>query len=171
MGNCRDGGEACRHVYYPKYCQKNINRLPGSKSVIQHQKRYISLAFQAYQRYFTKDHEWIDVKDGLGTVGITNHAQAQLGELVYVELPDIDDEVESGDPAGVVESVKAASDVMTPVTGVVTAINEELQASPSLINQSAEEEGWMFTIKMSDSSELDDMMDHDQYLKFVEENE
>lgn len=140
-----------------------------SKSTVQHQnKRCISLASQAYQRYFTEDHEWVDVEGNVGTIGITDHAQNLLGELVYVEFPEVGDSFEQNEAVGVVESVKAASDVMTPVSGTVSEINEPLGESPGQINSKAETDGWLFKIELSDAGELDELMDADAYKAFVE---
>ncbi|XP_066935222.1 glycine cleavage system H protein-like [Clytia hemisphaerica] len=142
--------------------------LSKSRSALPQQKRLISLASQAYQRYFTKDHEWIDVEGNVGTVGITDHAQAALGELVYVELPEVEDSFDQDDSVGAVESVKAASDVMTPVSGTIVAVNEDLTANPSLINKNAESDAWMFKIELSDADELSEMLDAAGYKAFVD---
>jgi len=143
--------------------------LPQSRSsVLPQQKRLLSLATQAYQRYYTPDHEWLDVDGNIGTVGITDHAQASLGELVYVELPEPDDTFDKDDAVGAVESVKAASDVMTPVSGTIVEVNEELTAQPGLINKDAENTAWMFKIELSEPSELEDMLDEAAYKQFVE---
>jgi len=142
--------------------------LSKSRSALPQQKRLISLASQAYQRYFTKDHEWIDVEGNVGIVGITDHAQAALGELVYVELPEVEDSFDQDDSVGAVESVKAASDVMTPVSGTIVAVNEDLTANPSLINKNAESDAWMFKIELSDADELSEMLDSAGYKAFVD---
>merc|ERR1719387_2472548 len=106
---------------------------------------------------FSKDHEWITVTDGVGTIGITNHAQEQLGDVVYVDLPEIGDTV---------ESVKAASDIYSPISGEVVEVNEALNDEPALVNSSAEADGWMTRVKLSDASELDDLMDEAAYKEF-----
>lgn len=122
-------------------------------------------------RYFTKDHEWIDVAEGSGghsaTVGITDYAQGQLGDIVFVELPADGTKVVKGAEAAVVESVKAASDVYSPVSGTVTGGNPALEAEPALVNSAPESDGWFFTITLDDASELDAMMDESAYKTFV----
>ncbi|MFN4090180.1 MAG: glycine cleavage system protein GcvH [Alphaproteobacteria bacterium] len=118
--------------------------------------------------YYTEDHEWISVEDGIGTVGITDYAQGQLGDVVYVELPELGREVAQKDEAAVVESVKAASDVYAPVSGEVVEINEALADAPATVNESAMGEGWFYRIRLSDPAELDDLMDEASYKAFVE---
>lgn len=120
---------------------------------------------------FTDDHEWIKVEGDVGTIGITDHAQKQLGDIVFVEVPEVDDEVEKGDEAGSIESVKAVADVFAPVSGTVVEINEELEDAPETLNQDPHGAGWLFKIKLSDKSELDDMMDTAAYEKHLEEEE
>jgi glycine cleavage system H protein len=118
--------------------------------------------------YFTKDHEWISVEGDSATVGITDYAQAQLGDVVFVEVPPAGTEVAKGKEAAVVESVKAASDVYAPVSGQVTEGNGALEADPALVNTSPEAEGWFFKLKLSDPAELQGLMDADAYKAFVE---
>lgn len=113
--------------------------------------------------YFTEDHEWISVDGDTATIGITEHAQEQLGDLVFVELPDTGKNVAKGDEAVVVESVKAASDVYAPVTGEITEVNSALADDPSLVNRSAQNEGWLVKMKLSDPSELEGLMDASAY--------
>ncbi|MDA5193367.1 glycine cleavage system protein GcvH [Govanella unica] len=120
--------------------------------------------------YFTKDHEWIKVADGVGTVGISDFAQSQLGDVVFVELPEAGRVLKAGDAVAVVESVKAASDVYCPVSGEILSFNEELPNDPALINSDAESTAWFFTIKLSDPSELDGLMTPDAYKTFLEEH-
>lgn len=117
--------------------------------------------------YFTDEHEWISVDGDMATVGITNHAQEQLGDLVYVQLPDTGRSVSKGDDCVVVESVKAASDVYAPVSGEITETNGALADEPGLVNASAEGEGWLFRMKLSDRSELDKLMDRAAYEAMV----
>ena len=117
--------------------------------------------------YFPKDHEWISVEGDAATVGITDYAQAQLGDVVFVEVPSAGAEVEKGKEAAVVESVKAASDVYAPVSGTVTEGNAALEEDPSLVNSAPEGEGWFFKLKLSDPAELDGLMDADAYKAFV----
>lgn len=118
--------------------------------------------------YFTKDHEWILVEGGSATVGITDYAQAQLGDVVFVEVPPAGTQVSKGKEAAVVESVKAASDVYAPVSGDVTEGNSALEADPALVNTSPEEDGWFFKLTLSDPSELDGLMDAAGYKAFVD---
>eukprot|EP00127_Corallochytrium_limacisporum_P002710 Clim_evm19s136 gene=Clim_evmTU19s136 len=118
-------------------------------------------------RYFSEEHEWLDVNDGVGTLGITNFAQDQLGDVVYVELAEVGNEYEKGQECGAVESVKAASEIYAPISGEVVEVNEDLVENPGLVNSSPEADGWMCKIKLSDPSELDDMMDEAAYDAFV----
>jgi len=118
--------------------------------------------------YFTKDHEWISVDGGIATVGISDYAQAQLGDIVFAEVPPAGTVVEKGKEAAVVESVKAASDVYAPVSGTVTEANAALEEDPALINTAPEGEGWFFKLELSDPSELDGLMDAAAYKAFVE---
>jgi len=118
---------------------------------------------------YTEEHEWVMVEDDVITVGITDFAQDQLGDVVFVELPAVGAMVEAGKPFGVVESVKAVSDVYAPVSGEVIEVNEELPDSPETINTSPYEDGWMIKVKLSDTAELDGLMDAEAYQEFVEE--
>jgi len=118
---------------------------------------------------YTEEHEWVMVEDETVTVGITDFAQDQLGDVVFVELPAVGTVVEAGKPFGVVESVKAVSDVYAPVSGEVVEINEELPDSPETINTSPYDDGWMIKIKLADAAELEGLMDADAYQEFVEE--
>ena len=113
--------------------------------------------------YYTDEHEWLSVEGDTATVGITNYAQEQLGDLVFVELPDVGKAVSKGDDTVVVESVKAASDVYAPVDGEITGVNEALSADPSLVNSAAEGDGWLFKMKLSDTSQLEGLMDKAGY--------
>jgi glycine cleavage system H protein len=117
---------------------------------------------------FTEDHEWIRIEGDTGTIGITDYAQEQLGDVVYVELPDVGRKVEKGKDMAVVESVKAASEVYAPVSGTVAAINEKLTAEPATVNTAAMGDGWFVKIKLANPSELDKLMDEAAYKKFVE---
>ena len=117
---------------------------------------------------FTEDHEWIRIEGDTGTIGITDYAQEQLGDVVYVELPDVGRKVEKGKDMAVVESVKAASEVYAPVSGSVTAINDKLTAEPATVNSAAMGDGWFVKIKLSNPSELDKLMDEAAYRKYVE---
>ena len=118
-------------------------------------------------RYFTEDHEWVDVDGDIGTVGISEYAQGQLGDIVFVEVPDEGKEVSKGDDIAVVESVKAASDVYSPVSGTVIEGNEDLADNPALVNEDPEGEGWFFKLTLSDPSELEGLMDEAKYAAFV----
>ena len=117
--------------------------------------------------HYSTDHEWISVADGVATVGITDYAQAQLGDIVFVEVPQAGAALAKGKEAAVVESVKAASDVYAPVSGSVVEGNAALEADPSLVNTAAETEGWFFKLTLSDPSELDGLMDEAAYKAFV----
>jgi len=118
---------------------------------------------------YTESHEWVrNEGDGTATVGITDHAQEMLGDLVFVELPEVGLEVGAGNDCAVVESVKAASDIYSPAGGEITEINETLSDAPETINESAFEDGWIFKIKMSDATELDGLMDADAYTAFID---
>ncbi|PHQ80823.1 MAG: glycine cleavage system protein H [Coxiella sp. (in: Bacteria)] len=112
---------------------------------------------------YTNSHEWIKVEGDEATVGITDHAQGQLGDIVFVELPLIEDEAMQGKEAGVVESVKTAADIYSPISGEVIAINEELTATPEMVNEDPYGNGWLFKVKMLDPGELDQYMSAEQY--------
>ena len=116
---------------------------------------------------YSKDHEWVTVENGIATIGITNHAQEQLGDVVFVELPAIGKSVAAHEQAAVVESVKAASEVYVPVSGEVVAVNSELEGDPALINRDAEGGAWFMKVKLSNPSELDELMDRAAYDSFV----
>jgi len=118
--------------------------------------------------YFTQDHEWIAVEGGSATVGITDYAQAQLGDIVFVELPAPGHTVQKGGEAAVVESVKAASDVFAPVSGTVSEVNGALEKDPALVNSAAESGGWFFRLALADPSELEGLMDAAAYKAFCE---
>ncbi|MCP4070567.1 MAG: glycine cleavage system protein GcvH [Hyphomicrobiales bacterium] len=113
--------------------------------------------------YYTEDHEWITIEGDVATIGITDHAQEQLGDLVFVELPEVGNNVAKGDDAVVVESVKAASDVYSPVTGEVVEVNQAVSDDPTLVNSAAQSDGWFFKIRLSDKSELDGLLDEAGY--------
>jgi glycine cleavage system H protein len=117
--------------------------------------------------YFTEEHEWILVEGDIATVGITDHAQEQLGDVVFVEVPDEGKQFDKGDEAAVVESVKAASDVYSPVSGDVIEGNEALAEDPSLVNSDPEGEGWFFKLTLSDTSELEDLMNASDYKTYL----
>jgi len=117
--------------------------------------------------YFTKDHEWIRVDGDVGTIGITEYAQEQLGDVVFVELPEVGKVMSPGDEAGVVESVKAASEIYAPVTGEVVEVNAALADEPAKVNAAAESDGWFIKLKIGDKSQLDELMDADAYKAYV----
>jgi glycine cleavage system H protein len=119
---------------------------------------------------FTRDHEWIRVEGGIATIGITNHAQTQLGDVVFVELPDVARKVTTGEPVAVVESVKAASDVFAPISGEVVETNGHIVGQPALVNEDAEGKAWFFKVRLSNPAELDGLMDRAAYDAFVKEN-
>jgi glycine cleavage system H protein len=118
-------------------------------------------------RYFTDEHEWIDVEGDIATVGITDYAQEQLGDIVFVELPEEGKTFDKGDDAAVVESVKAASDVYAPISGEVVEANGALEDEPALVNSDPEEDGWFFKLRVADASELEGLMNEAAYKKFV----
>jgi glycine cleavage system H protein len=120
------------------------------------------------QTYFTEDHEWLRVEGRTATVGITDYAQEQLGDLVFVELPQVGTDLAKGDAAVVVESVKAASDVYAPVDGEITAVNEALEAEPALVNSAATGDGWLWKMTLADPSQLEGLMDEDAYSNMIE---
>ena len=117
---------------------------------------------------YTEDHEWVRVEGDIVTVGITSYAQEQLGDVVFVELPEAGREIERGDEAGVVESVKAASEIYAVVSGEVTEANDALAEDPATVNSDPQGEGWFFKVKIADSSELEGLMDEAAYKTFVE---
>lgn len=119
-------------------------------------------------RYFTEEHEWVDVEGDTATIGITEYAQEQLGDIVFVETPEVGATLEQGDDAAVVESVKAASDVYAAVSGEVIEVNEALEEEPALVNSSAEEDGWFYRATLSDKDELSDLMDEKAYKAFID---
>ena len=120
---------------------------------------------------YSKDHEWVRIEGDLAVVGISEYAQEQLGDVVFIDLPAVKATLEAGGEAAVVESVKAASEVYSPATGEVVEVNEELQTNPGLVNEDAEGEGWFLKIRLSDASELDDLLDAAGYQKYVAELE
>jgi glycine cleavage system H protein len=119
---------------------------------------------------FTKDHEWIRVDGGIATVGITDHAQTQLGDVVFVDVPEKGRKTKQGEAVAVVESVKAASDVFSPVSGEVVEANADLAGQPALVNEDAEGKAWFFKLRIADPAELDKLMDRAAYEAFVKES-
>ena len=116
---------------------------------------------------YSKEHEWVATEETVATIGITDYAQDQLGEIVYVELPAVGDKISKDDAFGVVESVKAVSDIYAPVSGTVVEVNQELPESPEMINEDPYGDGWLVKVKVSDPSELDDLLDNDEYEELV----
>ena len=120
------------------------------------------------EKKYTKEHEWVEINGDIATVGITNHAQESLGDIVFIELPEIGKSVKAKDSLCVVESVKAASDIYSPLDGEITEVNKNLENDASIINQDAENNGWIFKIKFHDPDQLNNLMNSDDYNKFLE---
>ncbi|XP_022665267.1 uncharacterized protein LOC111272340 isoform X2 [Varroa jacobsoni] len=120
-----------------------------------------------FERLFTEKHEWVEVNDGLGTVGISDHAQEALGDVVYVQPPEIGQELCQGSECGAVESVKAASEIYSPVSGVVEEINKALEDKPALINSSCYKDGWIFKLRLSKPEELESLMNEKVYENYL----
>ncbi len=118
---------------------------------------------------YTEEHEWVMVEEDLAVIGITDFAQDALGDVVFVELPEVGTEIDAGKAFGVVESVKAVSDIYAPISGTVEEINEDLLDAPEIINTSPYEDGWMIKIRMRDASDVDDLMDADAYQALIAE--
>lgn len=116
---------------------------------------------------FTDSHEWIKVEEGIGVVGITGHAKRELGEVVYIELPSVGKQIKSGEEVVVLESTKAAADIYSPVSGEIIEINQDLGHSPDKLNECPETEGWLYKIKLSEQSELEKLLDKQQYKALV----
>ena len=119
--------------------------------------------------FYTESHEWLKIDGDEAVIGITDYAQHELGDIVYVELPDVGDEVSKDEALGSIEAVKAVEDIISPVTGEVLEINEALEDSPEIINKSAFEDGWLIKVKLTEKDELDDLLDADAYKKLIEE--
>jgi glycine cleavage system H protein len=119
------------------------------------------------QILYTKDHEYLRIEGEEGVVGISEHAQQQLGDVVFAEVPPIGKKLKQGDPAAVVESVKAASDVFAPVSGEVVAVNSEVESTPGVINEDALGKGWLFRLRLADTNELGGLMDESAYAEYV----
>ncbi len=116
---------------------------------------------------YSKEHEWVATEESVATIGITDHAQEQLGEIVYIELPSVGEKVSKDDPFGVVESVKAVSDIYAPISGTVVEVNEDLPESPEVVNEDPYGDGWLIKVKVSDPADFDDLMDNDEYTELV----
>ncbi|BAX54130.1 glycine cleavage system protein GcvH [Photobacterium damselae subsp. piscicida] len=121
---------------------------------------------------FTHSHEWVrDEGNGIYTIGITEHAQSLLGDMVFIDLPELEDELEAGDDCAVVESVKSASDIYAPLTGVVVAINEDLDGAPGLVNSDPYGDGWLFQLQVEDDIELGELLDGEDYLETIADDD
>jgi glycine cleavage system H protein len=118
---------------------------------------------------YSKDHEWISIQDNVGTIGITDYAQHELGDVVYVDLPEVGDTFEAGEPFGSVESVKAVSEVFCPAGGEVIEVNSKLEESPELINESPHQKAWMIKIRLSNSDELKELLSAEEYEEYLQE--
>ena len=118
---------------------------------------------------YSKDHEWILIQDGVGTIGITDYAQHELGDVVYVDLPEVGDTFEAGDPFGSVESVKAVSEVFCPISGEVIEVNAKLEESPEMINQSPHEKAWMIKVRITNPDELKELLSSEEYEEYLQE--
>ena len=116
---------------------------------------------------YSKEHEWVATEDSVATIGITDHAQDQLGEIVFVELPAVGEKISKDDPFGVVESVKAVSDIYAPISGTVIEINEGLPETPEVVNEDPYGDGWLIKVKMTDPSDLEDLMDNEEYAELI----
>jgi len=116
---------------------------------------------------YSKEHEWVATEGSVATIGITDHAQDQLGEIVYVELPAVGEKISKDDPFGVVESVKAVSDIYAPISGTVVEVNEDLPESPEIVNEDPYGDGWLVKVKISDTTDFDDLLDHEEYEELV----
>lgn len=123
------------------------------------------------QVVYTKDHEWLKIEGNLVTIGVTQFAQEQLGDVVFIELPEVGGELIAGDEAAVIESVKAAGEIAVPIDGVVVAVNEALVDQPDLLNSAPETEGWIFQLTPSENVEISNFMDAEQYQQFIQDGE
>ncbi len=121
------------------------------------------------ENLYTKDHEWVNVQGDLATVGITEYAQRELGDVVYVDLPEVGDTFEASDPFGSVESVKAVSEVFCPLSGEVTEVNSKLEQAPELVNQSPHQKAWMIKLRVSNPDELDELLSAEEYEEYLQE--
>lgn len=120
---------------------------------------------------YSKEHEWVAVEDAIARVGVTDYAQEQLGDVVYVELPEVDTSVQKDEAFGVVESVKAVSDIFSPISGTIIQVNVDLPSSPEMVNEDPYGDAWMIRIQISEPEELEDLMDAEEYLAFVEQEQ
>ena len=148
--------------------KKSIRATPALKQMARRAIVMRPKQHACFTTYFTESHEWIDVNDGVGTIGISDFAQKALGDVVYVELPEIGDSFDAEEAFGSVESVKAASDVYVPVGGEVVEINDNLTDSPNLVNESPTSDGWFVKVKIEDESELEGLMDEAAYQTLID---
>jgi glycine cleavage system H protein len=118
---------------------------------------------------YSKDHEWISVQDNVGTIGITDYAQHELGDVVYIDLPEVGDTFEAGDPFGSVESVKAVSEVFCPIGGEVIEVNSKLEDSPELINQSPHQDAWLIKVRLNNREEVKELLSAEEYEEYLQE--
>ena len=116
---------------------------------------------------FTKDHEWVSIEGNVATIGITNYAAKELGDITFVEIPEVDDDATAGDVLTVVESVKAATDVFSPLDGKIVEVNEALEDNPQMVNESAEDDGWICKVETEDTSKLDELMSEEEYNEYI----
>jgi glycine cleavage system H protein len=116
---------------------------------------------------YSKEHEWVATEEAIATIGITDHAQEQLGEIVYIELPAVGEKVSKDDPFGVIESVKAVSDIYAPVSGTVVEVNEDLPESPETVNEDPYGDGWLIKVRISDTADFEDLMESSEYEEMV----
>merc|ERR1711970_1589349 len=148
----------------------NISANCWRKSLCQMQlkqsNRYFSISSNLNGRLFNDKHEWVDVVEEKGKIGITDYAQESLGDIVYAQIPQIGDKFSQGDECGALESVKAVSELYSPVSGVVTAVNPDVEEQPGLINKHPYDEGWLFEVELTKPEELDGMLDEDKYNDF-----
>lgn len=121
------------------------------------------------QLLYASSHEWLDIEEDIATIGITDHAQHQLGDVVFVELPQAGDEIERGDEVAVIESVKTAADIYSPVSGVVTEVNKSLQDQPGLVNSKPYREGWLYRVQVSDLNSVKELLNHQRYREHIEQ--
>jgi len=131
-------------------------------------RKIIKKEINMVEKKYTQEHEWVEVEGNIATVGITNHAQENLGDIVFIDLPTVGKQVKSKEEICVIESVKAASDIYAPIDGEVTEVNNNLSQDASIVNQDAEKDGWIFKMKISDPEQYDSLMPLDQYLAFLE---
>ncbi|KAK3708581.1 glycine cleavage system H-protein subunit [Vermiconidia calcicola] len=168
---CRVLGRSVASTPFARCSRTQYLRLRAQNQAFRPVIRSFSASSRVWQKKYTQDHEWVELSDdgATGTIGISTYAAKALGDVVFVELPTVDLEVNQGDSIGAVESVKSASDIMTPVSGTIIEANNVLEEKPATINKSPEGEGWLAKIAVSDPSEVEKLMDGEGYRKFTEE--